>query len=342
MFTMSSILLNHCSVCNVSVCSCNSNSTNNSNRTISNVVNPKNKGGRPKEFPLCNDEEYRKFRQVDRHKKNYEKKQVNDSYKNRDQSGSYKRRLEKISTPGELASYKQKESIRVQKYQKLQREINENQKALNLKTQIISHGIMETIEDMVITTPDKRKRVIEFQTSKKSTPEEIATTTDYVNNLSPTTLNNTLYMFNSAKSKLKSSNQKFTKKKVAAIVKSSTEKTLKIINLNDENVENDIFNRAYVFIKKEIFNPLNVIELLQSNTKTLNVSGFDLFNKLAKSFGVDMCYERTTLQNQRSYLALGLFHELLSFGHQGFVIKPDYFVLPVMNVLKLIIKNVEH
>ena len=215
MFTMSSILLNHCSVCNVSVCSCNSNSnsTNNSNSTISNVVNPKNKGGRPKKFPLCNDEEYRKFRQVDRHKKNYEKKQVNDSYKNRDQSGSYKRRLEKISTPGELASYKQKESIRVGKYQKLQREINENQKALNLKTQIISHGIMETIEDMVITTPDKRKRVIEFQTSKKSTPEEIATTTDYVNNLSPTTLNNTLYMFNSAKSKLKSSNQKFTKKK---------------------------------------------------------------------------------------------------------------------------------
>ena len=117
---------------------------------------------------------------------------------------------------------------------------------------------------------------------------------------------------------------------------------MKLINLNDESVEMGIYKSAFQYIKKTIFNPTKIAELLQENVKTLNVSGVDLvLNKLAKSYGVNLGYERTAIQNERSWLALGLYHELLSFGSEGFVIEPDYVVLPVSNVLKLIIKNAD-
>ena len=71
---------------------------------------------------------------------------------------------------------------------------------------------METVEDLCVTTPDKRKRLIEFQTSKKSTPEEVSSTTDVVNSLSPTTLNNALHNYNST-------NQRVTQKRITNFLK---------------------------------------------------------------------------------------------------------------------------
>ena len=287
-----------------------------------------NKGGRPKTFPDITEDEYKKFRNVSRR------------VRKRDQTGSYNKKLERLQKNGDLQNFRQTDAERNKVYKTKKLEIKRSQEALMMQDKIQTRGIMETVENLCVLTPDKRKRLVESQTSKKSTPEEIAATTAYVNSLSPTTLNDSLYHYNSAISKLKSQNKKATKKRIAEVMKESTEKTIKFINLNDESVEIDIYKSAFQYVKKTIFNPTKIAELLQQNVKTINVSGVDLvLNKLAKSFGVDLGYERTSLQNERSWLALGLFHELLSFGNEGFVIEPDYVVLPVSNVLKLIIKN---
>ena len=76
-----------------------------------------------------------------------------------------------------MKNFLQKDSERKKLYKKKKLETKRSQEAL-----IWAQGFMEIVEDLcVVMTPDKRKRLVESQ----STPVEIAATTAYVNNLSP-------------------------------------------------------------------------------------------------------------------------------------------------------------
>ena len=101
-------------------------------------------------------------------------------------------------------------------------------------------------------------------------------------------------------------------------------------------------NKAYSFIKNDIFNQENICELIDRNSKTLNISGFEAIKSLAKLFNVDIAFCRSSYQDYRKYLALGLFSELVSFDpNQEFVVAEDYFVLPLYNILCLLIKTAD-
>ena len=89
------------------------------------------------------------------------------------------------------------------------------------------------------------------------------------------------------------------------------------------------------FIKHNVLDPAHVIEVIDSHVQVLNVSGLELISKLTKLIGIDMMYERTSLQNYRKYVALGLFVKLVELGRNNpFTITESHVSLPLVNVLR--------
>ena len=117
-----------------------------------------NKGGRPKTFPDITEDEYKNFRNVSRR------------VRKRDQTGSYKKKLERLQKNGDLQNFRQTDAERNKVYITKKLEIKRSQEALMMQDKIQTRGIMETVENLCVLTPDKRKRLVESQ----STPVEIA------------------------------------------------------------------------------------------------------------------------------------------------------------------------
>ena len=102
------------------------------------------------------------------------------------------------------------------------------------------------------------------------------------------------------------------------------------------------FQKAISYLKKTVFHPAEIVKLIDQHSSTLNVSGIELIKDLAKQLNINLMYERTTIQDYRRHLALGLFSDILAHDYNEnneVSITPCHVSLPLRNVLRLFIKS---
>ena len=182
-----------------------------------------------------------------------------------------------------------------------------------------------------------------LQTKKSETEEEKENIIMDIEKLSPCTLTKSCNELNDVRNAVKSKlgeNERMSKKRVLDELKLRRQRDDRVYKtLSPEELELNTLKKAFEFIKKTVFNPQNLCHLVDNHIKTLNMSGIEAFRQLGESLGIDIMYSRSSCQDYRKHLALGLWMEIYGLleKNEEVVIEQSHCILPIKAVLKLFI-----
>ena len=101
---------------------------------------------------------------------------------------------------------------------------------------------------------------------------------------------------------------KYLSRQRSKIVKKSRLPTK--INLVPSNDYANNLIRLFSYFRKELATPKLLSKLIDENTSSLNLSGVDIIASQFKKLGLPIIPERTSVQDYRNHLSVGLLYEL--------------------------------
>ena len=186
--------------------------------------------------------------------------------------------------------------------------------------------------------------IVNFLTSdKKLSDEKKQAITEKALSSSPNTVVRNVFHIKQAENTVKARlgpNERSTHKKI----RNQLEGDLKKDSLLLLDEEDDIHQKEQFisYFRKELATPKLLSKLIDENTSSLNLSGVDIIASQFKKLGLPIIPERTSVQDYRNHLSVGLLYELRNQSTRDFdevfVCDVNLIVLPVKCFLILLIK----
>jgi hypothetical protein len=192
---------------------------------------------------------------------------------------------------------------------------------------------------------EKNKEIIiDFRTSFKSLSEEKKTEiVDSINSISPNTISRNAFNILQATQTVKDNlgpNERLTNQKIKNQLAEDQKKNESVLLDRDEDIY--LKEKFISMFRKEIATAQNLATLIDENTNSLNLSGMNVVSDFFKTFGFNIMPERTSIQNYRQNLGIGLLHELYAQSpedfEEAFQCEQNLIVLAVKCILRVIIQ----